>query len=32
MRTVDEYMNLPYRMEIVEDPDEGGGMLYHSRT
>ncbi len=31
MRTVDEYMDLPYRMEIVEDPDEGG-MLYHSRT
>ncbi|MBW4845500.1 MAG: type II toxin-antitoxin system HicB family antitoxin [Lachnospiraceae bacterium] len=24
MRTVDEYMKLHYRMEIIEDPDEGG--------
>lgn len=24
MRTIDEYMKLPYRMEIVEDMDEGG--------
>ncbi len=24
MRTVQEYMELPYRMEIVPDPDEGG--------
>jgi len=24
MRTLDEYMKLPYRMEIVEDPYEGG--------
>ena len=24
MRTLDEYMKLPYRMEIVEDPHEGG--------
>lgn len=24
MRTIDEYMKLPYRMEIVEDKDEGG--------
>ena len=24
MRTIDDYMALPYRMEIVEDPDEGG--------
>lgn len=23
-RTVDEYMKLPYRLELVEDPDEGG--------
>ena len=24
MKTVDEYMKLPYRMEIYEDADEGG--------
>lgn len=24
MRTIDEYMKLSYRMEIVADPDEGG--------
>lgn len=24
MKTIDEYMKLPYRMEIVEDTDEGG--------
>lgn len=24
MRTIDEYMKLPYRMEIIEDTDEGG--------
>ena len=24
MRTLDEYMKLPYKMEIVQDPDEGG--------
>lgn len=24
MRTIDDYMKLPYRMEIVEDTDEGG--------
>ena len=23
-KTVDDYMKLPYKMEIVEDPDEGG--------
>lgn len=23
-KTVDEYMELPYRLELVEDPDEGG--------
>lgn len=23
-KTVDEYMGLPYRLELVEDPDEGG--------
>ncbi len=22
--TIDDYMNLPYRMEITQDPDEGG--------
>ena len=24
MKTLDEYMKAPYRMEIVEDPSEGG--------
>lgn len=24
MKTIDEYMSLPYKMEIVPDPDEGG--------
>ena len=24
MKTVDYYMSLPYRLEIVPDPDEGG--------
>ncbi len=24
MKTIDEYMRLPYRMEIIPDPDEGG--------
>lgn len=24
MKTLNEYLRLPYRMEIVEDPDEGG--------
>lgn len=24
MRTIDEYMKLPYRMELTPDPDEGG--------
>ena len=24
MKTVDEYFQLPYRMEIIEDIDEGG--------
>lgn len=24
MKTVDEYMKLPYRMEIYEDAEEGG--------
>lgn len=24
MKTVNEYMTLFYRMEIIEDPDEGG--------
>lgn len=27
MRTLDEYMKLPYRMEIVEDPYEGGFVI-----
>ena len=24
MRTLDEYLSLPYRLEIISDPDEGG--------
>ncbi len=24
MKTIDYYMNLPYRLELVPDPDEGG--------
>lgn len=24
MKTVEYYMNLPYRLEILPDPDEGG--------
>ena len=24
MKTLDEYLQMPYRMEIVPDPDEGG--------
>ena len=27
MRTIDEYMKLRYRMEVVEDPDEGGYVI-----
>ena len=27
MKTIDEYMHLPYRMEIVSDPDEGGYVI-----
>ena len=27
MRTLDEYMKLPYRMEIVPDPYEGGFVI-----
>ncbi len=27
MKTVDEYMELPYRMEVVEDKDEGGYVI-----
>ena len=24
MRTIEEYMKLPYRIELIPDPDEGG--------
>ncbi len=24
MKTIDYYVNLPYKMEVVEDSDEGG--------
>ena len=24
MKTIEEYMALPYRLEIIPDPDEGG--------
>lgn len=27
MRTIEEYMKLPYKMEIIEDPYEGGYVL-----
>ncbi len=27
MKTIDEYMDMPYRMEIVEDKDEGGYVI-----
>lgn len=27
MKTVDYYMNLPYRFEILPDPDEGGYVI-----
>ena len=27
MKTPDEYMKLPYRMEIIPDPDEGGYVI-----
>ena len=27
MKTLDDYMKIPYRMELVEDPDEGGFIL-----
>ena len=38
MKTLDEYMAMPYRMEIIEDKDEGGfipgfaGMYYLRRN
>ena len=28
MKTLDEYMSLPYRMEFVEDKEEGGYTVY----
>ena len=28
MKTIEEYMKLPYPMEIVPDPDEGGFVVY----
>ena len=27
MRTIDYYLSLPYRMEIIEDRDEGGFVI-----
>lgn len=29
MKTIDEYMRLPYRLEIVPDPDEGGYVAHY---
>lgn len=26
-KTLDEYMSMPYRMELVEDPEEGGWVV-----
>lgn len=31
MRTIEDYMAMPYRMEIVEDSDEGGFVAVVSR-
>ena len=30
MRTIDEYMILPYKMEITPDIDEGGFVVLYS--
>ena len=27
MKTLNEYLSLPYKMEVVEDPDEGGFVI-----
>ncbi len=27
MRTVDDYLRLPYRMEVIKDPNEGGYVI-----
>ena len=27
MKTIDEYMKLPYKMEIIPDTDEGGYVI-----
>ena len=32
MRTIDDYMKLRYRMEVVEDPDEGGYICQNCYT
>lgn len=29
MKTIEYYMGLPYRLEIVPDPDEGGYVAYY---
>lgn len=29
MKTIDEYMNLPYRLELVPDTEEGGFTAYY---
>lgn len=29
MKTIEYYMHLPYRLEIVPDPDEGGFVAYY---
>ena len=29
MKTIDYYMNLPYKLEIISDPDEGGFVAHY---
>ncbi len=32
MKTLNDYFTMNYRMEIVEDKDEGGGLWFHFRS
>ena len=29
MKTIDEYMDMDYKLKIVEDPDEGGFVAFY---
>ena len=31
MKTLNEYLKMPYRMELVEDPDEGGFVVSYPK-